>query len=122
MLLSEDRKAAWKILIEIKTRISAVEFTDDCDVNQAFESLYRLFGTIRETIGDHPLCDEVCETVLPFFNGVYRDFITRWGKRCREINRVAMPRDEFIKEVRDFQEQTKPVCAALRRIVDGRNK
>ena len=69
MLLSEDRKAAWKILIELNTRISAVEFTDDWDVNQAVESLYKLFGIIRETIGDHPLCDKVCEEVLPFFNG-----------------------------------------------------
>lgn len=82
----EDRKIAWEIFVQIRTRIAAVEFKDGEDsllhVNQ---SLYDLFNLIREKVQGLSLRTvtkdkdgNLVELYFSILNHGIRPYLTKW--------------------------------------------
>jgi hypothetical protein len=82
-----DQQIAWKIYVEMATRITANELKGDGILREAIASIYTVFGVLRETLKNAPLDVArppatgkmtVSSVLLIVMNEHMRPFLSRW--------------------------------------------
>ncbi len=75
-----DREAAWKLYIELLTRITTQALpTESGDEKTALESIYSLFKTTRRILKEQGQdCIEFTKIAVVVLNQVVRPFTARW--------------------------------------------
>ena len=106
-----DREAAWKLYIELLTRITTQALpTESGDEKTALESIYSLFKTTRRILKEQGQdCIEFTKIAVVVLNQVVRPFTAKWHPRS-----IA---DDFEKEseCNAFREELKLLQVELRK-------
>lgn len=91
-IVNDDaRHVAWKLYVEIVTRVSVQPLPDDAGIiREAMNSLYGLFGITRETLkASRPTVNEEGPTVehlaVGMLNRELRPFLATWHPRLRRF-------------------------------------
>jgi hypothetical protein len=111
MVNNEARQVAWRIYVEIVTRISIQRLSDeDGLLREALTSLYGLFGTTRDALkASRPSVpatgDQTVEHLaITMLNNELRPFLSKWHARLREFENAN----------RELPESQWPEAAACR--------
>lgn len=107
---SADRDAAWRLYIEMLTRITTQPLIDDSgDEKSALESLVSLFATTRAIIHEHGRdCMEFTKLAIVVLNQIVRPFTAKW-------HRIASKDDLSNSEVsRQFRNELAELQTTLR--------
>lgn len=119
---AEDRKAAWELYTELRTRISTQPLHyRSGDEGRALTSLFELFGHARQSVRDHGAeCRNFAILAAVILNGVVRPFTAKWHKRQKtgELD-LEYVRHEFRAELVQLQEKLLPFQATLGRLAEG---
>ncbi|MEV4290918.1 TIR domain-containing protein [Nonomuraea bangladeshensis] len=90
----ESRDVAWKLFVEITTRVSTQPLNDDEGLTrEALSSLYGLFATVRDTLkAGRPSVPAGGRTVeqlaITMLNQELRPFLSKWHPRLREFEQA----------------------------------
>ncbi|MEY9961982.1 hypothetical protein ABIA33_000003 [Streptacidiphilus sp. MAP12-16] len=89
---NESRQVAWRIYVEVVTRISTQTLADDDGVlREALTSLYGLFATTRDTLkSSRPSVpgkagQSVEHLAITMLNHVLRPFLAKWHPKLRDF-------------------------------------
>lgn len=80
----KDREIAWLLYVQLQTRKAALPFDENDDVFvEVFDSLYEVFGEIRELLSKLPLSevqrpDNIADLLLRVQNYGFRPCLTKW--------------------------------------------
>lgn len=99
-----DRDAAWEMYIELLTRITTQELSDnDGDEITALNSIYKIFDLTREIIKKYKReCLEFTKIAIVILNQVIRPFTAKWHKKSLgEFNDEE--KETFRVELRELQ-------------------
>ncbi len=78
----EDRRAAWKVYTELRTRISTQPLASRAgDEATALDSVYRLFELSRSSIKDHEGCTHFATLTVRVLNDRVRPFTAKWHRK-----------------------------------------
>lgn len=79
-LKDADREAAWKLYVELLTRITTQALpTDSGDEESALKSIYSLFKTTRKVLKEQGQdCVEFTKLAIIVLNQIVRPFTARW--------------------------------------------
>ncbi len=79
-LQEADREAAWKLYVELLTRITTQALpTDSGDEEAALTSIYSLFGTTRQVLKEQGKgCVECTKLAVIVLNQIARPFTAKW--------------------------------------------
>jgi hypothetical protein len=77
-----DREAAWKLYIELLTRVSTQHLApDEGDEKAALDSIYAIFPLTREILKSHGSgCGEFAKLAIPVLNQIIRPFTAKWHR------------------------------------------
>ena len=87
---NKDREIAYRIWVEMKTRIVSNTFDEENDViNEVYNSLYKFFQITREAIKDIPVerlkhSEELISLTDRVLNDGLRPHLTKWQARFRK--------------------------------------
>jgi hypothetical protein len=91
---NDARQVAWKLYVEVVTRISTQPLADEEGfIREALTSLYGLFGTTRDTlkasrpsvsVSGEQTVEHLAVTML---NNELRPFLSKWHPRLREFEK-----------------------------------
>ncbi len=138
----EDRRIAWEIFVQIRTRIAAVDFRENEDsLLHINKSLYELFSFIRDKILSLPLKTvtrdkngNLVEFYLAILNDGIRPFLTKWhisvshfhekmkdsGKSAIEIDKEFLEKNpSILGDVKSLNQRMKKFASVLHRIAKG---
>ena len=81
-----DREAAWIMYVELLTRVTTQELSDDEGVElTALESIYSFFQTTRDVLKDYGRnAKNFTEIAIIVLNQVIRPFTTKWHSLSRK--------------------------------------
>ncbi len=119
---AEDRKAAWELYTELRTRIATERLHyRSGNEKRALESLAELFGSTRKVIRDHgPECRSFAVLATAMLNGVVRRFTAKWHKR--QVDGHLANEDvchEFRAELLELQDKLRPFLYLLGALAEG---
>ena len=136
-----DQEVAWKIYSQITTRVAVVDFNEDYDsftvVNQ---SLYTVFGIIRDQIGNIPIeriRREKSDELVKFYTGILnegiRPYLSKWHmpiskwvetqkakhpeSTIYELEKTFPRRTEILQDIKNMNDRMKKNSEALLKIV-----
>lgn len=123
------RQTAYKIWVEINTRVIGVKVDLDKDIIRSIhESYYLFFTTTRQLIEDIPANNfkrtkELVFLVVSFLNDVMRPYLTKWGikfnewyDREKESQSVVAPQD-FQKRFNEYNELSQDLLALNNNVI-----
>ena len=140
------QEVAWKIYIELITRISGNELHDQTGIfREALNSLYTAFGSLRDTLknADVALAKEPARTkeftvaalLLIIMNDHLRPFLSKWHpllqeheqKKTADVSQYAHEKawernEEFRTELKKLKTGLSEYVAALKNIAEGKTK
>jgi hypothetical protein len=143
---SADQECAWKIYVELKTRVSANELKDGTGIlRESLTSLYTAFGALRETLKNsgaqlaHVPRDKekytVASLLLIIMNNHLRPFLSKWHPLLLEYELKKKPAvsqftheskwrkgPEFRNELRVLQGGMEEYINALNDIAAGKKE
>ncbi len=123
---NQDRRVAWQLYIQLKTRKAALPFDEEFDViAEVYDSLRELFPIIRELLSNLPLHEIIRQRgiaglVLRVQNDGLRPHLTRWqadfrrwweqacndpanrGSRPQDIQRTFANYNELVNDLRQM--------------------
>ena len=101
----EDRRAAWKLYTELRTRISTQPLAYRAgDEATALDSVYRLFELSRSTIKDHEGCTHFATLTIRVLNDRVRPFTAKWHRMKTEGHLASADfRFQFRRELAALQ-------------------
>ncbi|MEX1027234.1 MAG: patatin-like phospholipase family protein [Candidatus Paceibacterota bacterium] len=118
----QDRKAAWVLYTELRTRITTQPLHyRSGNERRALTSLFELFGQARQAIHDHgPECRNFAILATVILNRVVRPFTAKWHKR-KEAGELDLEyvRHEFRAELAQLQRKLLPFQRMLGRLAEG---
>ena len=84
--ISNDRKAAWDLYVEMETRITTQPLDPKHgDEKTALDSVHSLFQTTREILlAQGPNCVEFAQIALVILNQEVRPFTAKWHRKSLE--------------------------------------
>ena len=84
--ISNDRKAAWDLYVEMETRINTQPLDPKHgDEKTALDSIHSLFQTTREILlAQGPNCVEFAQIALVILNQEVRPFTAKWHRKSLE--------------------------------------
>ena len=84
--ISNDRKAAWDLYVEMETRITTQSLDPKHgDEKTALDSVHSLFQTTREILlAQGPNCVEFAQIALVILNQEVRPFTAKWHRKSLE--------------------------------------
>ena len=120
-LKDADREAAWKLYVELLTRITTQALpTDSGDEESALTSIHSLFETTRQVLKEQGKgCVEFTKIAVVVLNQVVRPFTARWhpkslaGAFCEKSEREA-----FREELINLQKELRKYSSALADLAD----
>lgn len=114
----------WELYVELKHRITSVEYTKMCFPEEAISSLYKLFEIIRETMKHlHPFgeCYELCNELLEKH---LRGFVTAWHCNFKNYNLTTHKpsldksmNEAFTISIKEIQEDLEPLIGKLEKSI-----
>lgn len=79
--VSADRRVAWLLVTELRTRITTQALPyQHGDEQAALDSIYAFFKVAREALANHPGSTSVFELVVPTLNRTIRPFTAKWHR------------------------------------------
>ena len=111
-----DREAAWKLYIELLTRITTQALpTEAGDEQTALESIHSLFKTTRQVLKEQGLdCIEFTKIAIVVLNQVVRPFTAKWHpKRIAGAFKCESECEVFHKELASLQVELRKYSRAL---------
>lgn len=117
-----DRKAAWELYTEMRTRISTQPLPyRSGDESTALESIYRLFKITRDTISTNgPECRHFATITVDVLNFKIRSFTARWHKLAEAgILDAEDGRHSFRGALQELQETLSLFLQFLGRLSEG---
>lgn len=120
-LQDADREAAWKLYVELLTRITTQALpTDSGDEESALTSIHSLFETTRQVLKEQGKgCVEFTKIAVVVLNQVVRPFTAKWhpkslaGAFCEKSER-----DAFREELINLQKELRKYSSALADLAD----
>ena len=120
-LQDADREAAWKLYVELLTRITTQALpTDSGDEESALTSIHSLFETTRQVLKEQGKgCVEFTKIAVVVLNQVVRPFTAKWhpkslaGAFCQKSER-----DAFREELINLQKELRKYSSALADLAD----
>lgn len=144
---SEDQELAWKIYVELVTRVSANKLEDGTGIlREALNSLYTVFGVLRIILRDAgPLFAKppkkdidytIATLLLVIMNEKLRPFLSKWHPLLQEYEHQKpqhlsqfdheqnwKPQNEkFREELSSLQQGLNQYIITLKGIAQGKNK
>ena len=101
-----DKDAAWELYIELLTRITTQDLSnDDGDEQTALNSIYQIFGLTREIIKNNKRnCIEFSKIAIVMLNQKIRPFTARWHKKSL-IGFSEEDKTTFRVELKELQKE-----------------
>ena len=139
-----DRKIAWEIFVQIRTRIAAVDFRKNEDsLIRCNESLFTLFKSIREKIESLPVSRitsgnsaALVEFYISILNDGIRPFLTKWHIPVShfhstngdsslselEVDKKFVEKNpEILVDMKKLNDRMKDISKVLLKIAQGEN-
>lgn len=117
----EDRMAAWKYLVELRSRITtqALPFRAGTE-DAALQSIYGMFEVFRKVAKDHPGATHFAFLVLRLLNADVRPFTSRWHP-LREQGRLKSAdfRIQFRTQLSEVQNSLRKGAELLAALADS---
>jgi len=112
---SSDEEVAWKIYVELTTRITLQPLgEEEGDEEAALSSLYSFFTETRNLIREGgPEAKEAARLGIFVLNEVMRPFMAKWHKVSKENNFDDENKKQFRKELRVLQKTLKGYADSL---------
>jgi hypothetical protein len=138
------QETAWKIYIELVTRVSGNELASDTGIlREALSSLYQAFGVLRETLkvagsdlAKPPSTDQkftVATVLLKIMNEHLRPFLSKWHPLLQEYEKSCPAgkaqftheqewsrKDDFRTELKALSQGLQQYILALKEIAEGK--
>ncbi|WP_051279345.1 hypothetical protein [Hellea balneolensis] len=110
-----DHSVAWKIYIELATRISLEPLHDDEGVEEAaLNSLHGLFQKMRGIIREGgPEAREAAKLGIFVMNRVMRPFLAKWHKITQDGPYDEKTKEQFRAELKELQKSMRGYSEAL---------
>ena len=108
-----DRSAAWKMYIELLTRITTQALPNEVgNEKAALESIYSIFDSTRSVLKEQgPDCIEFSKIAIGVLNQVVRPFTTKWH------NKGLTGAFECETECKNFRKELAKLQADLRKYI-----
>ena len=110
-----DKEAAWKLYVELLTRITTQALPKDSgDEETALDSIYSLFKTTRQILKEQGKdCVEFTKLAVIVLNQIVRPFTTEWHRKMLVGKLKNVPENE--QECRVFREELDSLQVELRK-------
>ena len=110
-----DKEAAWKLYVELLTRITTQALPKDSgDEETALDSIYSLFKTTRQILKEQGKdCVEFTKLAVIVLNQIVRPFTTEWHRKMLADKLKNVPENE--QECRVFREELDSLQVELRK-------
>lgn len=111
-----DREAAWKLYVELLTRITTQALpTDSGDEKSALDSIYSLFKTTRKVLKEQGQeCVEFTKLAVIVLNQIVRPFTAEWHpKMLAGAFECKAECDAFREELKVLQKKLRKYSSAL---------
>ena len=111
-----DKEAAWKLYVELLTRITTQALpTDSGDEKTALTSIYSLFKTTRKVLKEQGKdCVEFTKLAVIVLNQIVRPFTAKWHKKMLAGDfEKKSERDVFREELKVLQMKLRKYSRAL---------
>lgn len=115
-LKNGDREAAWKLYVELLTRITIQALpTGSGDEKSALDSIYSLFKTTRKVLKEQGQeCVEFTKLAVIVLNQIVRPFTAKWhSKMLADAFECESECKVFRKELMDLQKELRKYSRAL---------
>ncbi|MDE0325392.1 MAG: hypothetical protein OXN27_15880 [Candidatus Poribacteria bacterium] len=115
-LKNDDREAAWKLYVELLTRITTQALpTGSGDEKSALDSIYSLFKTTRRVLKEQGQeCIEFTKLAVIVLNQIVRPFTAKWHpKMLADAFECESECKVFRKELMDLQKELRKYSRAL---------
>lgn len=110
-----DKEAAWKLYVELLTRITTQALPKDSGEEEtALDSIYSLFKTTRQILKEQGKdCVEFTKLAVIVLNQIVRPFTTEWHRKMLAGKLKNVPENE--QECRVFREELDSLQVELRK-------
>lgn len=113
-----DKYVAWRIYVDLATRITTQPLSGNANIKEALDSIYLVFTSTRHTLATcGPDINASSVLAIPMLNQTIRPFLTKWhNNKPGSVEQV----EQFHKELYHLQKILDQFAAVFREMSNGK--